>query len=63
MPATTGEMAAVAAVMRGYGGVYASHIRDEGDRIHEALDEAFEVGAAGGAPVVVSHHKLIGPKN
>ncbi|MFJ1252039.1 amidohydrolase family protein [Cupriavidus sp. CuC1] len=63
MPATTGEMAAVAAVMRGYGGVYASHIRDEGDRIHEALDEAFEIGAAGGAPVVVSHHKLIGPKN
>ncbi|WP_438857945.1 N-acyl-D-amino-acid deacylase family protein [Achromobacter spanius] len=63
MPATLDELIAVASVLREYGGVYASHIRDEGDRIFAALDEAFAVGAAGDAPVLISHHKLIGPRN
>ncbi|WP_144638396.1 N-acyl-D-amino-acid deacylase family protein [Bordetella genomosp. 13] len=63
MPATTDELVAVAQVLREFGGLYASHIRDEGDRIFEALDEAFAVGRASDAPVLVSHHKLIGPRN
>jgi N-acyl-D-amino-acid deacylase len=63
MPATTDEMAQVAEVIGPYGGVYASHIRDEGDHVFAALDEAFAIGRAAGAPVVVSHHKLIGPRN
>lgn len=63
MPATTNEMSRVASAMRGFGGVHASHIRDEGDRVCEAIDEAVRVGAAAEAGTVVSHHKLIGPKN
>jgi N-acyl-D-amino-acid deacylase len=63
MSATTDEMAQVAEVIGPYGGVYASHIRDEGDQVFAALDEAFAIGRAAGAPVVVSHHKLIGPRN
>ncbi|MGJ7505446.1 N-acyl-D-amino-acid deacylase family protein [Variovorax sp. ZT5P49] len=63
MPATTEEMARVAEVIGPYGGVYASHIRDEGDHVIAALDEAFAIGRAARAPVVVSHHKLIGPRN
>jgi N-acyl-D-amino-acid deacylase len=63
MPATTEEMAQVAEVIGPYGGVYASHIRDEGDHVFAALDEAFAIGRAAQAPVVVSHHKLIGPRN
>jgi N-acyl-D-amino-acid deacylase len=63
MPATTEELMGVAQVLREHGGIYASHIRDEADNIFAALDEAFAVGAAGQAPVLVSHHKLIGPKN
>lgn len=63
MPATLDELTAVASVLRDHGGLYASHIRDEGDRIFEALDEAFEVGKAASAPVLISHHKLIGPRN
>ncbi|MDM0119682.1 N-acyl-D-amino-acid deacylase family protein [Variovorax arabinosiphilus] len=63
MPATTDEMAQVAEVIGAYGGVYASHIRDEGDHVFAALDEAFAIGRAVDAPVVVSHHKLIGPRN
>lgn len=63
MPATIDELVGIASVLRDHGGIYASHIRDEGDRIFEALDEAFAVGAAGDAPVLISHHKLIGPRN
>ncbi len=63
MPASTAEMTGVIDAMRGYGGVYASHIRDESDRIFEAMDEAIAVGAAGNAPTVLSHHKLIGKHN
>ncbi|WP_454766472.1 N-acyl-D-amino-acid deacylase family protein [Cupriavidus campinensis] len=63
MAAPTDEMARVAAALHGFGAVHASHIRDEGDRIREAIDEAVEIGKAGDAGVVISHHKLIGPKN
>ena len=63
MSAPTDELIQVAAALQGFGGVHASHIRDEGDRVCEAIDEAVAIGAAGKASTVVSHHKLIGPKN
>ncbi len=61
--APTSEMARIATALQGFGGVHASHIRDEGDRVCEAIDEAVAIGAAGRGGTVVSHHKLIGPKN
>ena len=63
MPASTAEMTGVICAMRGYGGVHASHILDESDRIFEAMDEAVAVAAAGDASTVLSHHKLIGKHN
>ncbi|PLP98030.1 N-acyl-D-amino-acid deacylase family protein [Cupriavidus pauculus] len=63
MSAPTDEMTQIATALHGFGGVHASHIRDEGDRVCEAIDEAVAIGAAGQAGTVVSHHKLIGPKN
>ncbi|AZG17232.1 N-acyl-D-amino-acid deacylase family protein [Cupriavidus pauculus] len=63
MSAPTDEMTQVAAALQGFGGVHASHIRDEGDRVCEAIDEAIAIGAAGTAGTVLSHHKLIGPRN
>ena len=45
------------------GGVYSTHLRDEADRVLDALEEAFTVGREGGVPVVVSHHKCVGPNN
>ena len=45
------------------GGVYSTHLRDEADRVLDALEEAFAVGREGGVPVVVSHHKCVGPNN
>ena len=43
--AKTDELIALAKVASKYGGIYISHIRNEGDREMEALDEAFRIGA------------------
>src|SRR5436189_6323713 len=42
--ATTEELIALAAEAAKFGGTYASHIRNEGDSIIPALDEAFRIG-------------------
>lgn len=44
-------------------GVYTAHIRDEGDRVTEALDETFDIAETAGVRLVVSHHKLAGSDN
>jgi len=44
-------------------GLYCTHMRDEGDRVMDSLEETFRVGAALGVPVVVSHHKVAGKPN
>jgi len=61
--ATTGELIALARVAARYGGVYATHIRNEGSRIDEALSEAFRIGRAADIPVEVWHLKLAGRPN
>jgi len=40
-----------------YGGIYASHIRDEADGMLDAVAEALRIGEEGGVPVQISHHK------
>ncbi|ARP84231.1 D-aminoacylase [Bordetella genomosp. 8] len=60
---TQDELERLAAAARGYGAVYASHIRDESEHIIPALDEACCVGRAADAMLVVSHHKLSGRAN
>ncbi|MEH3085023.1 MAG: D-aminoacylase [Xylophilus ampelinus] len=62
--ATTEEIVAVGAPMRGREGlVYATHLRDESDRIDEAIEEALDIGRALESRVVFSHHKLAGERN
>jgi N-acyl-D-aspartate/D-glutamate deacylase len=58
--AKTDEIAAVAAVVGKHGGIYASHIRNEGRDLLEAVTEAIEIGRAGKLPVHVSHFKASG---
>lgn len=45
------------------GGFYATHMRDEGARLLEAVGEALEAGRRGGCPVQISHHKVCGETN
>jgi len=45
------------------GGVYATHMRNEGERLLEAVDEALAIGRESGCPVHISHHKAAGQEN
>lgn len=55
--AETDEIIALAKVAAEYGGLYVSHIRNESDRLLEAVDEAITIGREAGCPVQISHHK------
>lgn len=56
--AQTDEIIALAKVAARYGGIYASHIRDEGARAIEAIEEAVRVGREAGLPVQIAHFKI-----
>ena len=61
--ATTEEIAALAKVAGEYGGRYYTHMRNEGDRLLEAIDEALEIGKQAGTPVHIFHLKAAGKQN
>lgn len=59
--AETEELVELARVVAGHGGVYASHIRNEGPRVLEAVAEAIRIGRESGCRVQISHAKVAGP--
>jgi len=59
----TEEVVELAKVSAGYGGVYNSHIRNEGDRLLESVAELLEIGSEAGCGCHISHHKSAGPQN
>ncbi|HVL75838.1 MAG TPA: D-aminoacylase [Noviherbaspirillum sp.] len=61
--ATTEEIIEVCRPVAEQGGIYATHMRDEGDKIVEALEETFLIGRSLNVPVVISHHKVMGANN
>ncbi len=62
--ATTGEVVQLARHISDFeNALYVTHMRDEGDQVLEALDEAFEIAGKARLPVVVSHHTCAGRKN
>jgi dihydroorotase/N-acyl-D-amino-acid deacylase len=46
-----------------YGGVYITHMRSEGDKFLEAMDEAIRIGRDAGVPVEIYHLKASGVRN
>lgn len=46
-----------------YGGIYASHMRNEHEGVLDAMREVFEAARLGGAALLISHHKCAGKKN
>ena len=60
---TTEELIELASVLGRYGGIYATHIRNEEDGLIEAVDEAIKIGAANSIPVEISHFKAMGRAN
>jgi N-acyl-D-amino-acid deacylase len=61
--ATTEEVVELARVAARYGGGYASHIRSEGERLVEAIQEAIRIGEEAGTWVQVHHLKASGRAN
>jgi dihydroorotase/N-acyl-D-amino-acid deacylase len=61
--AATPELIELAKVIAPFGGVYISHIRSEGARLVEAIDEAIEIGEKAGVPVEIYHLKAVGREN
>ncbi len=59
--ANTDEIVALAKSAAAYGGVYASHMRNEGIHEIEAITEAVNVGKQAGMPVEISHLKIDRP--
>lgn len=56
------EIIALASVSSDYGGIYTSHLREEGIGLLEAVDEAIQIGKDADIPIVLTHHKAIGVK-
>lgn len=61
--ADTNELIAIAQEIAPYGGVYISHIRSEGERLLEAVEEAIEIGRRAKVPVEIYHLKAVGREN
>ena len=59
----TEEIIRLAKVASKYNGVYASHMRDEGDSVTYAIEEALLIGREAKMPVEISHFKLSGQQN
>jgi N-acyl-D-amino-acid deacylase len=60
--ARTDEIVELAKVAAKYGGVYASHMRNEGLDVEKSINEALTVGAQSGCPVEISHFKISSKK-
>ena len=58
--ADTAELAGIAKIVATHGGIYASHIRNEGIGLLDAVGEALEIGRGASLPVHISHFKSSG---
>jgi N-acyl-D-aspartate/D-glutamate deacylase len=56
--ATTDNLIELAKVAKRYGGIYSSHIRDEGERVFRAIEEAIQVGKGADVRVDILHMKI-----
>jgi dihydroorotase/N-acyl-D-amino-acid deacylase len=61
--AKTEELIALAQEAARFGGIYATHMRNEGNAIDEALDETFRIGREAHIPVEIWHLKAGGKPN
>jgi N-acyl-D-amino-acid deacylase len=61
--ARTDELIALAAEASKFGGIYATHMRSEGDTVLESIDEATRIGREAHIPVEIWHLKAAGKAN
>ncbi len=61
--ADTDELIALAGAAAEYGGAYISHVRSEGNRLEEAVQELVKIASLSGAPAEIYHLKAAGKDN
>jgi N-acyl-D-amino-acid deacylase len=61
--AKTEELIALAGEASKFGGIYATHMRNESDAVLTAIDEALRIGREGHIPVEIWHFKIAGKTN
>src|SRR5256885_14910936 len=61
--AKTDELIALAGEAGKFGGIYATHMRNESDSVLESIDEALSIGREGHIPVEIWHIKVAGKNN
>jgi len=61
--AKTDELIALAGEAGKFGGIYATHMRNESDSVLESIDEALRIGGEGHIPVEIWHIKVAGKNN
>ncbi|MFC2088048.1 amidohydrolase family protein, partial [Calditrichota bacterium] len=61
--ATTEEISEVASVLKGTNFPYTTHMRNEGDTLIEAVQEAIQIAKGAGIPLHISHLKVEGQRN
>src|SRR5438445_5685906 len=61
--AKTGELIALGSEASKFGGIYATHMRNESDAVLTAIDEALRIGGEAHIPVEIWHLKVAGKEN
>ncbi|MEX2153927.1 MAG: D-aminoacylase [Gemmatimonadaceae bacterium] len=56
------EVIELSRVAANSGGIYTSHLREEGLGLIEGVSEAITIGREARIPVILTHHKAVGPK-
>jgi N-acyl-D-amino-acid deacylase len=57
------ELVALCRVVAAHGGIYSTHMRNEGEQLLVALEEALDIADKSGARLQLSHHKVLGRRN
>ncbi len=60
--ATTADLIDLCRVVREYGGIYSTHMRDEGLGVFDSVKEAIQIGESAGLPVDIIHLKIADEK-
>lgn len=60
---TEDELSVLCKVVKDHGGLYATHIRNEGDKLEEAITEAIQIANRSGVKLQISHLKTSGSRN
>lgn len=60
--AKTDEITNLARIVARYGGLYVTHMRNEGEKVGDAIRESIQIGEQAGLPVEISHFKISSKK-